>query len=248
MSNLVLSRELSEKKLATLTEGLVKENLNTYFTSMQGIAKSTWTAYKAFSVAYANMASEKVKNPEGLEIDRFKTKGQFYDFVGVNDSTGSLMLRAVGFNAVFSIDGKSLEDMGFSAGKVDMLSRVGEYKPAKGEEAATYDAATFTKFLNYVAKRIGLDITALATMSDASLKALIKEWTEEGKPEEPKPMQEKQEKQEKQETIEEKQETTEEKQEITRETIFSYIDGYTGGDLKKVSELIKMIKKHYGIR
>ena len=228
MSNsLTLVRDLGEKKLATLTEGgMVKQELTNYYNSMMTVGRATWDAYDAFALAYANMASEKDAKGE----PRFKTKGQFYDFVGVNDSTGSLILRAVKFNSEFRIDDKSLRELGFTACKVDMLSHVG-----------ADDMVSFLSAISEITK--SKDIRTLADMSDASLKALIKRWKDAGKPAKFKSMDDKkQEKQEKQETT---QETT---QEATREAIFSYIDGYTGGDTEKIKDLIKMIKKHYGIR
>ena len=105
-NTLVVSQELNEKKLATLVNPTVKEALNSYYGELQTIGKATWQAYKSFALAYANMGKEKVTGKDGKEVDRFKTKGQFYEFVGVNDSTGSLMLRAVAFNEVCEIDGK----------------------------------------------------------------------------------------------------------------------------------------------
>ena len=186
MANLTMLRVLGEQKLATLSEGVVKSALTNYYNDMISVESSTWEAYKSFALAYANMQS--VKNSDGS--DRFPTKGRFYDFVGVNDSTGSLMLRAVGFNAVFSLNEQSLEEMGFSACKVDMLSRVGAYKAAKDStKEATYDAVLFTKFMSYVATRftdskgnVTIKFEDLATISDASLRALISDWDKAGKP------------------------------------------------------------------
>ena len=246
MSNITMLRVLGEQKLSTLAEGVVKSALTDYYHNMISIDNSTWEAYKAFALAYANMAS--VKKDDGQ--DRFPTKTAFYDFVGVNDSTGSLMLRAVGFNAVFSLDEMSLEEMGFSACKVDMLSRVGEYKPSKeaGKEA-TFDAMLFSKFMAYVATRFTdskgnrtIEFRDLAEMSDASLRSLIKDWNEAGKPNryvEAKPV--KQEPKQEQE-LKQEQEQEPKQEPVTREAILASALEYIGNDKAKVNSFIKWLK------
>ena len=167
MGSIIISKDLNEAKLATLNNDVVKSNLTNYFNELQSIGKATWNAYKSFALAYASMSKETVVNADGQQVERFKTKGQFYDFVGVNDSTGSLMLRAVAFNEVVQIDNKRLEEYGFTAGKVDMLSRVGK--------------DDFATFLSYCVSCDYGTLETLAGISDKSLRAIIKQWEDEGR-------------------------------------------------------------------
>ena len=264
ITTLTISQELNEKKLATLNNATVKEALNSYYGELQTIGKATWQAYKSFAVAYANMGKEKVIGKDGKEVERFKTKGQFYDFVGVNDSTGSLMLRAVAFNEKCLIDGKRLEEYGFTAGKVDMLSRVDE------------DMVTF---LSYCKSCKYGSLEELAGISDKSLRAIIKQWEDAGRPAKYVPMKEaktkeakteetkqetkeakteetKQEtKQETEETMQETEETMQETEEtmqeteetkteveVTREAILEMSLHYTGIDKDNILSFVKWLK------
>ena len=258
MSNIIISKDLNEQKLATLTNDVVKSNLTNYYNELQSIGKATWNAYKSFALAYASMSKETVVNADGQQVERFKTKGQFYDFVGVNDSTGSLMLRAVAFNEMVQIDGKRLEEYGFTAGKVDMLSRVGQ--------------DDFTTFLSYCASCDYGTLETLAGISDKSLRAIIKQWEDDGKPDKRKPMSSKQDepkqdelkqdepkqdelkqdepkqdepKQDEPKQDEPKQDEPkqdEPKQDVKREDILEMSLHYTGLDTKSINEFCKWLK------
>ena len=230
MANIIISKNLNEQKLATLTNDVVKANLTNYYNELQSIGKATWNAYKSFALAYASMSKETVINADGKQVERFKTKGQFYEFVGVNDSTGSLMLRAVAFNEVVQIDGKRLEEYGFTAGKVDMLSRVGQ--------------DDFLTFLSYCKSCDYGTLETLAGLSDKSLRAIIKQWEDEGKPDKRKPMLSKQDKQDKQdEPKQDKQdEPKDEPKDVKREYILEMSLHYTGLDTKSINDFCKWLK------
>ena len=225
MSNIIISKDLNEQKLAALNNEVVKSNLTNYFNELQTIGRATWSAYKSFALAYASMAKETVVNADGQQVERFKTKGQFYDFVGVNDSTGSLMLRAVAFNEMVQIDGKRLEEYGFTAGKVDMLSRVGQ--------------DDFTTFLSYCGSCDYGTLETLAGISDKSLRAIIKQWEDEGKPDKRKPMSVKQDEPKDEPKDESKDEP---KQDIKREDILEMSLHYTGLDTKAINDFCKWLK------
>ena len=253
MANLVISHELASSKIALLNNVTVRNGVQGYFNAMLSVNKSTWDANNALVVAFNNMTKEEVVDSEGNTVPRFKTKGQFYDFVGIDDSKGSDIVRGVAFNVknlwqdyivledgaveYVTEDGNpvmvSYEDMGFTFSKVVILSRIDEDIP---------------KLLSYI-KDIDptcKGIKYIKTLSDGSLKALIKRWSDDGKPEHVPPMKKAQEQ--------------EKAQEITRERILSDILAYMGytspdnvydskktDDMMKAVDVLKWLKSQLGI-
>ena len=97
--SITLSTELSIKKIDTLSNPILKEAVNAYFVADKNAEDSIWSANKAFTVAFANMAKEvKERNKDGVDIPRFPNKNSFYEFMGVSSGKGSNILNGIKWN------------------------------------------------------------------------------------------------------------------------------------------------------
>ena len=160
----VYEMELSEKKVAYLSNPAVKEGLLIYLTSNSKIASARWDSARGFKQAFDNRDKETVINEDGKPVPRWDTKSKFYKFVGITDANGSQLFNAVDFDDNNTVDGRKLSEVGFTVGKVYALSSMLE----DGE---------FLEFLEYGAKVVASDrIEDIARLSDKGLINLIKSF------------------------------------------------------------------------
>ena len=182
---IIYDLDLSEKRVNMLSNPDLKDGLLTYLNGINAVSSGRWAMAKGFRKAFENMSKETRLDENGQQVKRFETSGKFYKFVGIKDANASQLLNACYLNDSFTSDGHTLEEYGFSIGKVYALhARFKDGQDAKGNP--TYNTQDMQAFFEYALTKILLkeSITDIAKLSDKGLLNAIKTYDESLKPQE----------------------------------------------------------------
>ena len=171
--------DLSEKRVNMLSNPDLKDGLLTYLNGINAVSSGRWAMAKGFRKAYENMSKETRLNEDGQQVKRFETSGKFYKFVGIKDANASQLLNACYLNDSFTADGHSLEEYGFSIGKVYALhARFKDGQDSAGHP--TYNTSAILDFFEYALNKLLLkeNIADIAKLSDKGLLNAIKTYDE----------------------------------------------------------------------
>ena len=127
----------------------LKESIKAFITAKNKVERGTW------EVAYA------LRNAHSHYSAGFETEEEFYTFMGVKQAYGTQLVKAVEFDLSNSLNGS------YSINKCQTL------------QATLKKGSNFTEFVEWVCEYYGMKADDIPTISDKSLRVIVKLFGEE---------------------------------------------------------------------